>query len=303
MVVHSQVLQNVSARIDFAFKAFFRRCKKGKKPGYPRFRNKFRYDSFCYTQSGFRVIEGKSVVQLSKIGRVKIVLHRPIEGKIKTCTVKRTATNKWFVSFSCDIDLDVKQKPLDPVIGIDVGLESFATLSDGSKIGNPRFFKQEEKRLARAQRKLSGQKKGSPGRKWARRVVARIYERISNKRSNFSHQASRRLVDRFGVIAVEDLSINKMMKNNFRSINKSIGDVAWSMFIDLLSCKAEWAGKKVIRVNPAYTSQTCSRCGYRQSKKLSDRVHKCSSCGLILDRDHNAAINILALGQQSLALA
>lgn len=300
--VHSQILQNVAVRIDLAFQAFFLRIKKGGKPGYPRLKGKFRYDSFTYPQSGFKVLDDKQVVQLSKIGRIKIKLHRPIEGKIKTCAIRRTATDKWFITFFCEVNSKPMQESSE-AIGIDMGLETFATLSNGEKIENPRFFKQEEKSLARTQRKLSKQEKGSPERNKARKVVARIHERISNKRHNFAHQATRTLVNKFGIIAVEDLSINEMRKNNFRCINKSIGDAAWRMFVDSLSSKAADAGREVIKINPAYTSQTCSNCGQRHKLKLSERVFECPFCDFVLDRDHNAALNILTLGMKSLASA
>lgn len=301
-IVHSQVLQNVATRIDLAFQAFFRRIKRGEKPGYPRFKGRFRYDSFTYPQFGFKIVDDKQVVQLSKIGRIKIKLHRPIEGKIKTCTIRRTATGKWFVTFSCEVN----SKPLpesSETIGIDVGLETFATLSNGEKIENPRFFKHEEKALAKAQRKFSKREKDSPERNKARKVVAHVHEKISNKRHNFVHQTARKLIDRFGLIAVENLTINEMQKNNFHCINKSIGDAAWRMFVDSLSSKAVEADRKVIKVNPAYTSQTCSNCGQRHKLKLSERVFKCPFCDFTLERDHNASINILALGMQSLASA
>jgi len=297
--VHSQVLQNVATRIDLAFKAFFRRIKSGNNPGYPRFRSKLRYDSFTYPQSGFKIF--KNVVQLSQIGSVKVNFHRPIEGIVKTCTIRRTPTGKWFVSFACDIECKIIDQPINPAVGIDMGLEKFATISNGEQIENPRFFRKEEKSLVKAQRKLSAQEKGSKERNKARKVVARVHERITNKRNNFVHQESRKLVNRFNTICVEDLSINDMKKDNFRCINKSIGDAAWRMFLNQLKFKAEDAGKKLIKINPAYTSQTCSRCGNRQKLKLSDRVYHCPCCGLILDRDHNASLNILALGMQSLS--
>jgi len=297
----SQSLQDVSTRIDLAFRAFFRRVKSGDKPGYPRFRGKFRYDSFTYPQSGFKLL--KTVVQLSKIGGVKIKLHRPTEGTIKTCTVRRTPTGKWFVSFACNIDHKAIEQPIKPAIGIDMGLESFVTLSNGDRVENPRFFRQEERKLIKAQRKLSKQEKATIARHKARKVVARVHERISNKRDNFTHQESHKLINRFNTIAVEDLSINDMQKDNFRSINKSIDDAAWRMFLNLLDYKAAYAGKKVIKINPAYTSQTCSRCGNRHKLKLSDRIFHCPVCGLSLNRDHNAAINILALGTHGLASA
>lgn len=297
----SQCLQNVSVRIDLAFRAFFRRCKTEEKPGYPRFRGKSRYDSFTYPQAGFKLL--KNVIQLSKIGGVKIRLHRPVEGTIKTCTVRRSPTGKWYATFSCIVDHVPDIKPIEPTIGIDMGLASFATFSDGQKIENPRFFKHEQKNLAKAQRKLSRQTKGSKLRASARKVVARVHERTGWKRESFVHQEARKIVDKFNTIVVEDLSINDMKKENFRCINKSIGDVAWRQFLQFLSFKAEYAGKKVVTVNPAYTSQTCSRCGNRQKLKLSDRMYHCPCCGLSFNRDVNAALNILSLGTQTLASA
>ena len=296
----SQCLLDVAFRIDLAFKAFFRRIKSGQKPGYPRFKGKGRYGSFTYTQSGFKLLN--NVVRLSKIGDIKIKLHRPIEGQIKTCTIKRSSTGKWYVTFSCIVNNESKQQPIKPAIGIDMGLKSFATFSNRKKIKNPRFFKQEEKNLAKVQRKFSKQVKGSRIRKKARMVVARVYERTKWKRENFAHQESRKIVNKFNTIVVEDLNINNMKKDNFRCINKSIGDAAWKQFISFLSYKAEEAGKKVIKVNPAYTSQTCSYCGKRHKLKLSDRVFHCHCCNFSIDRDHNSARNILGLGLQSLGL-
>jgi len=294
-IVHSQVLQNVATRIDKSFKAFFRRGKSGeKKIGYPRFKGQGWYDSFTYPQVGFKIEKDK--VNLSKIGSIKIKLHRPITDSVKTCTIRRQV-GKWYVCFSCE----AKSKPLrknNSAVGIDVGLESFATLSNKEKIANPRFFKTDQKALAKAQRKLSKQKKGSIERKKAKKVISRIHERIGNRRNNFCHQETRKLVNRFGIICIEDLNINKMKENNFRSINRSIGDVAWGQFAQYLTYKAVNAGRQVIKVNPAFTSQDCSKCGYRQVKKLSDRVHRCSSCGFEIDRDINASINVLALGLQ-----
>ena len=296
--IFSQILQNISMRIDLAFRAFFRRVKSGDKPGFPRFRNKFRYDSFTYPQSGFKLL--KNVIRLSKIGGVKIKLHRPVEGTIKTCTIRRTPTGKWFVTFVCDIEHKPIEQPIEPVIGLDMGLEHFTTLSNGEHVENPRFFRKEEKALVKAQRKLSAQKKATEARRKARKVVARIHERINNKRHNFAHQFARKLVNKYNTICVEDLSINDMKKDNFRCINKSIGDVAWKQFLDLLVCKAAEAGKRTIKINPAYTSQDCNICGNRQKLKLSDRMYHCSCCGLSLNRDHNAALNIMTLGMQGL---
>ena len=297
--VYSQVLLEVAMRVDLAFKAFFRRIKHGEKPGYPRFCGRGRYTSFVYPQSGFKVKDNSIV--LSKIGKICTILHRPTEGKIKTCTIKKTPTGKWFVSFSCELERQALPE-LSASIGIDAGLLSFITLSSGEKVDNPRFFKTEEKALARVQRRLSKQEKGSRERRRQRKVVALRHERIKNKRKDFTHKLSHGLVHAYGVIAIEDLNINNMQRDNFTCLNKSIADAAWRSFFDMLCYKAECAGRTVLKVNPAYTSQTCSRCGYRQKLKLSNRHFKCPCCALSLDRDTNAAQNILSLGLQTLGL-
>ena len=296
--IYSQILLDVAKRVDLAFKAFFRRIKtRSGKAGYPRFKSTNRYDSFTYPQSGFKITNNG--LKLSKIGTIKIKLHRPIEGKIKTCTVRRTATGKWFVTFSCEVPTNPLPKS-SKAIGIDVGLENFATLSNGEIIENPRFFKTDQKALAKAQRKLSKQKKGTPEREKARKVVARIYERISNRRHNFIHQVSRKIVNRFGIICVEKLNIKDIQSGNFRSINRSIADVAWGQFARVLASKAEEAGRKFIAVDPRNTSQRCSQCGAIVRKDLSVRWYECPICGCHLHRDINASLNILALGLQGL---
>jgi putative transposase len=300
--IHSQVLQNIAVRIDLAFRAFFRRVKAGEDPGYPRFRGKFRYDSFTYPQAAaFQIHDNK--VFFSKIGAIKAKLHRPIEGTVKTCTIRRASTGKWFVSFVCELDEIPVPQPVEPVTGIDMGLENFATHDTGEVIENPRFFRTEEKTLGKAQRKLIAAKKGTSERTKRRKVVARIHERITNKRHNFVYQASRKIIDSYNTICVEDLSINEMKKNGFRGLNKSISDAAWRSFLNILVFKAAWAGKQVIQVNPAYTSQTCSRCGERHKLTLSQRIFHCPSCDLSLHRDQNAAVNILALGMQGVGQA
>ena len=295
--VFSQTLQNVQERVDLAFKAFFRRAKAGENPGYPRFKGKGWYDSFSYPQMGFKLKNG--LLKLSKIGNLKIKLHRPIEGKVKRLTIRRSATGKWFACFSVEIeDVFLPPRKDGSVVGIDVGLESFASLSNGEKIANPRFFREEENELARVQRKLSKAAKGTPERRAALKVVERVHERIAYERYEFAHQVSRDLVDRFSLIAFEDLNIKGMMHNH--RLAKGIGDVAWNMLVNITSYKAASAGSMVVLVDPRNTSKMCSRCGILVEKSLSDRVHNCPRCGLSMDRDWNAAINILRLGTQSL---
>jgi putative transposase len=292
--VHSQVLQNVAVRIDLAFKAFFRRVKAGDKPGFPRFRGADRYDSFTFPQSGFSITHDNRLC-LSKIGTINMVYHREIKGTLKTCTIECASTGKWYVCFS--VECEPKRLPDSPEqVGIDVGLKTFATLSNAKEIANPRFFRKEEKALAKVQRKHAKLAKGTAERRKHRKAVARVHERVAFKRANFTHQTSRQIVDQFGVICVEDVHVNRMVHNH--CLSKSISDAAWSAFFDQLSCKAEEAGRVVVKVNPAYTSQDCSRCHHRQKMPLSVRTYHCPCCLLSLDRDHNAALNILALGLQ-----
>ncbi|MFL5697827.1 MAG: RNA-guided endonuclease InsQ/TnpB family protein [Ktedonobacteraceae bacterium] len=305
--VHSQILQNVAVRVDLAFKAFFRRVREhAEESGFPRFKGKKRYDSFTFPQSGFSIVSVPRTashddrVTLSKIGSVKMVYHRPVKGKVKTCTVQRSSTGKWYVSFSCECEPERLPENTQQV-GIDVGLKSFATLSTGEEISNPRFFRKEEKALAKVQRKHSKLAQGTPERRKYRKVVARVHERITFRRDNFTHQESRQIVDRFGVIAVEDLHVNRMTHNH--CLAKSIADASWSEFFSKLFSKAEEAGRKYIAVNPAYTSQTCSTCGHRQKMPLDIRVFNCPCCHLQLDRDLNASRNILSLGRYAFGLA
>ena len=297
-LVHSQVLQNVQVRADLAFKAFFRRVKVGEQEGgYPRFKGLGRYDSITYPQYGNGVRLSGSTLTLSKIGSVKVILHRPVDGQIKTVTIRRSATGKWYASLSVETSPQ-SLAPDSRAVGIDVGLSSFATLSNGEKIANPRFFREEEKELAKVQRKLSKAEKGTPERTRRRKIVSRVHERITNRRSNFAHQESRKLIARFGILAFEDLNINRMLKNH--CLAKSIADAAWNHFVLVATSKAEEAGRRVVLVDPRNTSKRCSRCGQLVEKDLSVRVHSCPVCGLSLDRDENAAINILALGLQCL---
>jgi putative transposase len=303
-LVHSQVLQEVTKRVDLAFKAFFSRVKSGEKPGYPRFKGYGRYDSFTYTQSGFILDSKAKRLSLSKIGDVYIELHRPLKGTILNLTIIRSSTDKWYVCFS--VECQPNLLPPNPnQVGLDAGLHTFATMSDGVEIENPRFFRKAEKALAKAQRKLNQTakpakgEKASPERHRARKVVAHMHERTKFKRQNFTHQESRKIINHNGFVAVEDLRIHNMNKNH--RLAKSIMDAAWSSFFDQLCAKAHpegtRAGRTFVKVNPAYTSQTCSSCGYRQVTKLTlaDRIFACPSCHHQLDRDLNAALNIKAL--------
>jgi putative transposase len=298
--VHSQVLQNVQERVDLAFKSFFRRIRKKETPGYPRFKGRGWYDSFTYPQLGFK-IESPKIVFLSKIGKVKINIHRKIEGTIKRVTILRTVRNKWYASFVVvNEEESLPRNSSKLVTGIDVGITNFLTFSDGSTVENPRFFRSEEKMLAKAQCKFSKTEKGSKDRKKTLKVVQRIHERIANKRLNFAHQLSHKLVTKFRVICVESLNIKSMLENGTRSLSKSISDASWNLLLTLTTYKAASAGSVVVFVDPKNTSQMCSQCGMMVPKDLSVRIHKCPYCNLEIDRDHNAALNILRLGTQTL---
>jgi len=290
-LIHSQVLQNVADRLDKSYKAFFRRVKSGETAGFPRFKGYNQYNSFCFAQSGFSLATG--CVKLSKIGVVRLKLHREMQGKVKTCTIKKTTSGSWLITFACEIEAS-SFPVLETSVGIDVGLTNFAIFSDGKSIENPRFFKKEAAALAKAQKKLAKEKKGTVKRKQKRIVVAKIHRRIANKRKNFCHQESKKIIDNYQYICIEDLNIKKMVENGF--LAKSIADASWGLFRQHLTYKAEYAGRKLGVVNPAYTSQTCSNCKNVEAKKLSQRKHSCILCGYQDSRDGNASKNILALG-------
>ncbi len=303
-LVHSQVLQNVQVRVDLAFKAFFRRVKAGEEEvGFPRFKQFGRYDSITYPQYGNGVrLDGERLI-LSKIGAVQVVLHRPIEGTPKTVTLTRSRTGKWYVALSCETEAH-RLPPEQTVVGVDVGLSSFATFSNGEKIDNPRFYRKDEADLKRVQKRKDAAKNAQDWDENRRQkaLLAKIHERIARRRSDFTQKRSRELVDRYQVIVFEDLEPQQMGARKGRGMRKSIMDVAWSQFISMTIGKAEEAGRSVILVDPRNTSKMCSQCGLLVEKELSERTHICPHCGLVIDRDRNAAINILQRGLQTLRL-
>jgi len=297
----SQCLQETCTRLDLAFRAFFRRVKSGDEPGYPRFRSRDRYDSFTYPQSGFQLLDDGRL-RLSKIGDVKIKLHRPLEGQCKTLTIRRDRLGNWYACFSCIVE--PKPLPLtDKVMGIDLGLTTFAVLSDGTTIKRQRWMKRDERDIARLQRKKEQFPKGSPERRKVIHALCHAYERAANRRRDFAHQESRKLVNQYQFIAFEDLDIQDMQAKNgngSKTIRRGIADVAWGQFTQFTAYKAEWAGRGVAFVDPRGTTQNCSGCGRVVPKGLHVRTHSCPHCGLSIGRDLNAALNILARGLASL---
>ncbi|MDQ4119881.1 MAG: transposase [Acidobacteriota bacterium] len=294
--LNSKVCREQLIRLDKRFQVFFQSIKNGKKAGYPRFKGKSRFQSFTFNDvKSFRV--GDNKLFLSKIGKIKIKLHREIEGKIKTVTIKRDC-GKWFAIFAVECESKLLSKS-ESQIGIDVGLKNFATLSNGETIENPRYFETAQMQLRKAQRKISRRKKGSKRCNKARFLVKKIHEKIRRQRADFQHKQSRELINNFGLIAVEDLSLTGLGKSR---LAKQIKDAAWGSFFQKLAYKAESAGRVVVKVNPRNTSQNCSGCGLKVEKTLPTRIHDCKSCGLVLDRDENAAINILRLGSSLQAI-
>ena len=315
--IYSQVLQDVLRRLDKAFAAFFRRVRNGEKPGYPRFQGEGRYDSFTYPQSGFAL--AGNVLTLSKIGDLKVRLHRPLAGQVKTVTIKRDV-NHWYVTFSCEVE-EAALPPCEEAVGIDLGLLHFATLSTGETIVNPRQYRKGLKQIKVLQQAKDRKKRGSHRRKRAAIALAKAHRRVRNQRKDFQHQAARALVNRFGLIVFEDLNITKMSKapepkpdparvgqylpngaSAKAGLNMSILDAGWGQFQTLCVAKAESAGRQVVLVDPYNTSQHCSGCGQLVPKPLEERTHRCPQCGLVIDRDHNAAINILQAWKRPTAL-
>jgi putative transposase len=294
--VNAQVLQDVLLRVERAYQAFFRRVAAGETPGSPRFQGGGRYTSFTYPQigehGGARLDNGFLV--LSKIGRLGVRWSRPLAGTPKTVTITREADG-WYASISC---AEVPIQPLSPTgqeTGIVVGLKVFLITASGDVVENPRHYRRGEKRLAKAQRRVSRRKKGSKRRGKAVKLLAKAYQHVQRQRQDFHHKAALALLRQYDTIYLEDLRVANMVRN--LALAKSISDAGWAQFRSILEAKAACAGRRVFAVPAQFTSQDCSGCGARVPKSLSVRTHVCPACGLVLDRDANAARNILRAGQ------
>lgn len=276
-------------RVDRAFKAFFRRCKSGEKPGFPRFRAKARYDSFTFNLP--RIRDG--VLIIPSFGGLRFKTSQQIQGGgLRTATVVRSG-KKWTARIVCDLGPAPEKVAVSNAIGIDLGLTNFVTLSDGTVIDNPRWTRQHANRIAKANQVLARKQRRSKNRLRARAALSRAHQRAAGARRNFTHHVSKWLVSNFDLVAYEKLNIKGMVHSK---LAKSILDAAWGELIYQLCYKAEGAGTYAIAVNPRNTTISCSGCGERVPKTLAQRTHSCPTCGLTLDRDHNAAINILNLG-------
>ena len=286
MTVQARVLRQTLRQADKAFQAFFRRVKTGEKPGYPRFKSRDRFNSFFYNGKGFKFAKNK--LFLANIGFVQIKQHREIAGNIKEIGIKREGS-KWFAVISC---AEVPNQPLPETcerIGLDVGIESFATLSNGTQIDNWKYYESSSKKLRTVQRRVARRKKGSQGRRRAVAQLRKVHQKIFNRREDFQHKLSTDLIRNYDLIAVEKLNI-KGMSAGF--LSKQIHDAAWSSFLYKLAYKAESAGRQLIEVDPRGTSQTCT-CGATVKKSLSVRQHICDECGLAKHRDIVSAKVIL----------
>jgi len=286
--------QATMRRLDKAYKAFFKRVKgKEGKPGFPRFKARDRFDSVEFPKYGDGVRLNDTKLYVQNVGDVRVHLHRDVEGKIKTVTLKREA-DKWYVVFSCELP-DVPILPTDnPPVGIDVGLESFLTDSYGKKEPNPRYLKDALPELRRKGRGVSRKKLRSKNRRKAVKRLRKIHARVRNLRKEHHHHVALKLVRRFGFIAAESLDILGMIGSG--RYTRSISDAGWDGFLLTLRCKAESAGIEYVEVNARGTSQCCSRCGEIVPKTLFDRWHECPHCGLSLHRDENSAKEILRRG-------
>jgi len=312
--IHSHVLQDVLARLDRTYQAFFRRLQRGDKPGFPRFHGKDRYHTFTYNEygNGARLDNGSLV--LSKIGRIAVRCSRPIEGTPKTVTISQEADG-WYVLFACDSVPVVPLPETGRETGIDVGLKVFLITADGEAIENPRHYRRAERYLVKCQRRVSKRVKGSHRRRKAIGILARAHQQVRRQRADFHHKTALALVRAYDIIYVEAIQPANLSRrpapkqdehggyehngaSRKAGLNTSIQDAGWRHFLTILACTPACAGKRVEAVNPAYTTQDCSGCGARIDKSLSVRTHVCTNCGLILDRDEHAAKNIQWRGQR-----
>jgi putative transposase len=288
--LYSQTQQEIAHRVYNSVIRVFKLKKKGIKRGFPRFKSIERMKSLHYPQyeTGFWL---EKKLKVTPFGEIAVKKHREIKGEIKTLTLKRESSGKWFAIFTAETQKEIPRENKGEQIGIDLGLKAFATLSNGIKIENPRHFKKYEYKLAFLQRRLSRCSKGSCNRTRARLKVARLHEKIADCRRDFLHKTTTDLVNIYSFIAFEKLASQEMSEENY---GKQINDAGWSMFANFLAYKAEGAGSKVVFVDPKNTSKMCNRCGnIIDNLSLWDRTYICPECGLSSDRDINSALNIL----------
>jgi putative transposase len=284
--------QDVLRRVEKTFKAFFHRVKAGQKAGYPRFKSVTRFHSYTFPKygNGCKLQENKRLY-IQGVGKLKVKLHREVTGRIKTVTLKKSC-GRWDVCFSVIVPDPSPLPETGNVTDIDVGLASFAVLSDGTAIKNPRYYQTAQAKLRRVQRKVCRRKKASNRRRKACQQLSLLHHHIKNQRSDFHHQVSRTLINQYDLIACEKLNIKGLTRG---MLAKSICDVGWGSFLSILSYKAVEAGREIVRVDPRGTSQRCP-CGHAVPKTLTTRWHHCPICQLSIPRDQASALEILRLG-------
>ncbi len=324
--IHTHLYQDALSRLDEAFRGFFRRVKAGQRAGYPRFKSFGRYTSFTFKDAGngnrllhkdaplrrkkgdtspdypalpaldeptFGLVAGGKRLALHGLGKVKIKLHRPYEGKVKQVRVVHKSDGHWYAQFVCD---DVPKKPLPATgqsVGVDVGLSTFAAMSDGTLVPNPRFREAAQKEIATKSRAVARRVKGSAGRKEAVAALAKTHARVRAQRTQFHHKTANAIVAKYDAICVEELNVKGLARG---MLAKQVNDAGWSAFLQVLANKAECAGREFVKVDARGTSQECSECGTVVRKGLHVRVHRCPNCGLEVDRDVNAARNVKGRG-------
>ena len=299
--IHTHILQDVTTRIDKAFQNFFRRVKIGDTPGYPRFRSYGMYNSFklkdLKNKNGFSIVAGGKRIKVSGIGKIKVKMHRAMEGAMRQAIIKLDSDNHWYVKIVCErLEKPQKIKNFAKPIGLDIGIKTLVACSDGTTFENIKPLKQLEDKLAKAQQALSRKERGSNRRRKQKEIISKIHNKIKNIREDYLHKVSRTIVNSYDFIALENLNLKKMIETGGKSLAKGICDIAAGSFLIKVLYKAENAGIMCLLVDPRNTSKKCSCCGnIKENLKLSDRIYKCENCGLVIDRDLNASINIVSL--------
>ncbi len=304
--VYSQTLQSTLKQLDSSYQNFFREIKKKSgKAGFPRFKTEDRFRSICFPQCDFVSGQGgvkcltNNKIKIHNIpGEIKMIQHRPFQGRCKTVRIVKYPSGKYYIILSCADVPSERRAPTGKEVGIDLGLVSFVTTDQGATLLHPKPYKTAKEKLAYLQRKRAASQPSSQNNRKLKIKIAKLHEKIENIRNDFQHKAAKRLVDTYDKIYLEKLNIGKMLESKGFEVSKSnISDASWGNFVALIKYKAENAGVLVIEVNPANTSRTCSQCGnIKKELTLKDRTYHCEACGFAMDRDQNAAINIRRAG-------
>ena len=295
--VYSKVLQMVNYTLWSNIRALSETKKNGQKIGKPRFKSASRYRTLNYNQSGFKIDCESELITFSKIGTIPFRMHRPYSGEVKDVLITRSG-DEWYVIIQAEQEVSEPRRE-GRSVGIDAGLNAFAVDSDGAVIENPRFSERSRARIKKLQQSVARKKQGSKNWEKAKKKLERAYAHVTNQKNDFLHKLSRRYVDSYATICVEDLNTKYLKENGkSRGLRRSIHDASWGRFLLYLSYKAESAGTNFIQIDPRDTTQLCSNCGSIVKKDLSVRIHECPYCGFVANRDYNAAVNIHRVGME-----